>query len=163
MKIIAAMLSLLVVASGEPQRSPATLIDLSPSGSPVVLSGAVTTTDENAAETSPSFSFSTNIEARNVSDKDVLLLAVEMEVRGAAGFEIKNTDIDDYSFISEVLKPVATTHLKESVGPLGYQSGVERRSTIPTVRARVTFVQFLDGSIWGSSDSGKKALSERPP
>jgi hypothetical protein len=161
MKAVVIAMLLSAWAVGSQQQSATSLTDVSQTGSPVVLSGTVTATDE-VVSGSLRFSFRTNISAANVSRKSILLVVVKMNLTGANGLGIKHTRSNDYFFTSDIFYADMVEAIQETVGPVGeLLDKTETQTRGPTAIAKVVFVQFLDGSTWGDPVESRDALQQR--
>jgi hypothetical protein len=134
--------------------------DASDSGSPITLSGEVVFTD---AQTSPTpYSFQATASATNVSGRDILLVVVSFEVTGTHKFDLLETDQQDYFFSPHPLRPGAAQEFDPFSARYGPSAGrTDPEQTEPQATARLEFVQFADGSIWGDADSAEQTMEFR--
>lgn len=160
MRTAVAIFMFSVVAWSLPQQASVPLSEISSPRCPLRIEGMVTTTDEMSSGSS-NFSFRTNVSATNVSTKDILLLVIEMDILGMAGFGMKNNEIDDYFFMQEAFKSSTTKLFTNTELPIGFKNDSPNPSSVSKATAKVMFVQFSDGSTWGASEHGRDALLQR--
>jgi hypothetical protein len=161
MKRFVLILAISAAVFGSTQQSSSVLVDASDKGSPVILSGTVSSSNDLATGTL-GVTFHMNVRATNTSHKDILLTVITMDMTDASGFRRDYTKINDYFFTSELLKASGIETLQDTLAPLPEAVGkIDVRPTVPKASARVAFVEFLDGSTWGDPEAGKEILIER--
>lgn len=136
------------------------------SGTPVTLYGTVTAADSRPARFR--YSYRVNTSATNVSDKGILLMITQVQVNREvsddklATTERSLTKIDDEFFNSSLFGPTATKTSDDFLAPLdGLPADSEAEPAAATAVAKVLFVQFADGSLWGDGKAAEGALRER--
>jgi hypothetical protein len=97
MKRYPVFIALLVVCLAYSQQSSTKLQDVSKSGSPIALSGAVTT-DDGTDRRLATFSYHIALSAKNISDKPIVLMIVKVEVTSGKSVFMPNFEIYDYFF-----------------------------------------------------------------
>src|SRR5579872_4707962 len=137
MRSFVMVLAISVTVFGSTQKSSSVLADTSDRGSPVKLSGTVTSSN-NATTGLLSVTFQTNVTATNVTSKDILLTVITMDMTDASGFRRDYTKINDYFFTSKLLKASDTETLEETITPLPEAvSKISVRPTLPKASAKV--------------------------
>jgi hypothetical protein len=134
--------------------------DNSENGSPVTLSGTMVALDDGGGLRP--YTLKKNIFSTNLSDQGIILMVTKIEVSGLTKVDAKETRTDDYFFTGDVLGPGDTKTLEDSsekFGAPGRNTKVEPQDPLAT--ARVIFVQFLDGTVWGDESAAKGALRTR--
>jgi hypothetical protein len=160
MKPLALAVLLTGAAFVSPQQTTIAVVNISESGSPVLLSGTVTAGDEGSGVLR--YSLTKDISCTNVSTKNILLAITRIKVTRLTTIDVDETRSEDYFFTSEVLKPDATDVWHDSFGPFGKPTGeTELKPEEPRAAARIIFVQFADGSIWGDPTQAEDALRDR--
>jgi hypothetical protein len=137
------------------------VVDISEAGAPLRIAGRVTAKDQPSQV--PRYSFEGDIEMSNVSGKPILLMVVTLEVVSALPVSLNYREERDYFFESKTLQPGASAKLQRGLGKFGEPSRKEDFAVEvkPSARARVTFVQFSDGSSWGDASAAEQVLRNR--
>jgi len=143
-----------------------TLDDVSDEGSPVRVSGTISLQDESSQKMR--YTYRTEGELQNLSNKDVLLTVIDFEASGVNAHKLHHTYLVDRFFSSGALQPGKTERIMSSSISLGIplingQPVPEEidPEEVPAATAEVLFVQFADGSTWGDPEEGSRSLSER--
>lgn len=143
------------------------LKDASRRGSPIRISGEMRFSDDPSKVTR--YSYEVSASASNVSTKSVLLMVIRFEAQGAGGPGVGQTYIADHFFSPSGLESGST----ETLDPSPFVFGAPRvngepagenpsaSQSVPIATARLEFVQFGDGSTWGSIDFAQDTLSLR--
>jgi hypothetical protein len=130
------------------QESTTFAIEASGNGSPVVLSGTVTATDNGSGRLP--YSLEKHFFVTNTSSRNIVLMITEINVTGMTKIDQHETRVDEYFFAAEVFEPGTTRMIDESFGPFGVTSDkVDSQPEEPGAVARIVFVQFADGTTWG--------------
>ena len=120
------------------------LQDVSPKDSPLSLKIAIDPSDGKPA-----------VYARSNSVKGVLALYAVIKYTDESGEVIPWHLSQDYAFKTGPLE----SHEERPIAPVeGSQPGAKVTQAV----GAVLFVQFVDGSIWGDEESGKKLRAARP-
>lgn len=141
------------------------LVDVSADNSPIRVSGQVMFSENNPK--AGHYSYSVNASASNVSDRSILLMIIDFQANGRSGWGYHHISRRDYFFEPNLLKPEAVENVDQP--PLSYgltstddKTDMEGDTRLePKAIAKVEFVQFEDGSIWGDKDSALDALDNR--
>src|SRR5205807_2272847 len=108
------------------------------------------------------YAFEVTLLAKSVSRQDILLMGFQVDLTSANYGRTQYTNIDDRFFSLNAIKEGQVETLNRTLGPVSSSAAnTELRSTSPTAEARVVFVQFLDGSIWGDTERAQAALDQR--
>ena len=137
------------------------LVDQSNPGSPLAVFGSVSLT-ERIEQQRLIYNFDSTIDAKNVSDKTILALLVEVRLRSAYGGGVTHINQADCFFARDVIAPgglhaVARPSPGLNVDPIG--PSPIRGS--PSAEVRVRYVQFLDGSIFGDESAARELFRLR--
>jgi hypothetical protein len=137
------------------------LQDVSEKGSPITVSGYVTSRYDDSKKLP--FSYQENILARNVSNKSLLLVVMHLRVSGTPGRD--ETFLQEY-FFGNALEPGAVDVNDEPGASFGRTvNGVplvaSEHELDAVARVRVEFVQFGDGSSWGDAKFAENVLKMR--
>lgn len=137
------------------------VVDISHSGAPLKVTGTVTANDRPFEV--PRYSFAANVAMTNVSDKPILLMLVTLDIVTALPMSLNYLEEEDYFFEQRLLQPRSSAMLQRVLGKFGEPSRKEDFSVKakPSAHARVTFVQFSDGSSWGDAVAAGRSLSNR--
>src|SRR5579859_368799 len=134
-----------------------------PADCPVVLTGQITYIDKGSGVLR--YSSDGALLARNISDKPILALIVKGEYNdGGGGISTVGTDEEDSFFVTDLIEPNATENISLSLGPMGVGSAEKQHPlprTSPHATAHVTFVEFADGTYWGSLKDATDMLRSR--
>ncbi len=137
------------------------VVDRSPSGSPIAVSGTFIVKDEPAELFR--HSGEGKISLTNVSSKPVLLtvLQIHMEVVRAPDMDSRSDD----NFFSNLLQPGSTDTVADSwrfgTASSEAESMPREERVTPGANVSMLFVQFADGSTWGDPTKAKTALEYR--
>ncbi len=144
------------------------IVDHSPSGSPLVVKGDVTAYDKPAEQLRYSAKVRTSV--TNASSKPIVLTVISLTGENVPGMNDKSSH--DYYF-PEMFEPQSTEEQEWTFGPFVSRTEVKvdggskwvdvepERGAVQKVTATVLFVQFADGSTWGDRDEAKSALAVR--
>jgi hypothetical protein len=166
--VIALLLGYAAAAPQTEQESLISIVDLSLSGSPLLLRGDLIAYDKPTEQLR--YSVKGKISVTNSSSKPIVLTVVSLKGTNVPG--VNDTSSQDYYF-SELFDPQSTEEREWAFGP--FVSRIEVKSDEGTkwvdiepargaqqkVTASVLFVQFADGSTWGDRDEAKAALASR--
>lgn len=129
---------------------------------PVILRGVVTAVTKQDAAGHSFDSFEVQVSASNLSAKSILLLISKVQTTGMVENKITHISIVDYFFDSEPFQPNTTKMFQETGPPYGLSlTGYRIARDKAQGRAELEFVQFTDGTTWGSSEQLTQALHER--
>ena len=141
------------------------LHDISPRTRPVQVSGIVSLSDDasNSIRT-----YQVEGHFHNVASKDVALLILRFVSNGTSGPTLNFTYQKEYFFNLNVLGKGSSEDFHSAMVRLKFapvsqpvqESRVEG-SAVPAASAETVFVQFVDGSTWGDSESAQDAFNER--
>jgi hypothetical protein len=104
------------------------------------------------------------MEARNISNKTILGLVVEWELFGSWGQEeFPGKQVEDCFFASDVILPGGTISFKVRPSRQAVSSNIDtsRRKQQPQAFAYVRYIQFTDGSEFGSQVSAGQLFAMR--
>jgi len=144
------------------QNSPLVIVDTSEGGAPVSLSGTATVQLDPfqapvQGELQPRLVF--HISAKNVSENDILLTVMRIEVLGASQEPLEpsssHSRSDDWIFASRLF----AAHTGNAIEMVDYPP--RKQPPAAGVNLELVFVQFADGSTWGDPDEAKASLAER--
>lgn len=181
MRRITQFIALLCVVFGPPAicccQVKIPLWDVSGQGCPIRVSGQVSFQDDPTE--SPRYAYRIEGAIENVSTMGVVLTVIHVEARGvnAHGLDA-NRSSEDHFFSPKDLQPgeeEAITSSKfafgesaadgRSFGSLGgdaqFVPDVVGSDKTPLATAKVTFVQFADGSTWGDTAAGRATVDSR--
>jgi hypothetical protein len=160
---ILATLVVMFLAAGafaSPVESTLSITNVSQPGSPITIVGTVNVNEHTSVQFP--YSFRTEVSLTNVSPKAVLAMVVMTDIRNATEIDLNNTRKDDYFFGSDSFEPNTVVMVDDTLGPYGKpRAEAELEPKRPTAIAKVEFVQFADGSVWGDPAAGKDLLRER--
>lgn len=138
------------------------LCDLSPSESPVRVSGVVSFVDDSSSSIR---SYQVGGHFHNVSNKDVALIVVYFATDKGAGRYLSLTYGEDY-FFSNLLEAGETDDF-DTVSDVKFVASdpvqdhqVDDGSALHRY-AEIVFVQFADGTEWGDSESARGTFAQR--
>jgi len=142
------------------------LEDVSDHRSPLRVSGQVFFQDDPSQAIR--FTFRVEASITNVSNKDVVLSVIHFEASGvnAPGFDFRRSDERFFGLgdllaggVESISGPTSRFGTPKVNGqPVSEEVDPD---TVPVATAEVTFVQFVDGSIWGDADVGRQLILER--
>jgi hypothetical protein len=150
------------VAVGAAQtKSVLPVVDASKAGAPLMIKGAVTANDQPSDVLR--YSFQSDIEMTNVSEKSIVLMIVALDVVSTLPVSLNYRAENDYFFESEMLEPGSAAKLQRVLGRFGEPDRKEDFAVDvkSTARATVAFVQFSDGSTWGDAAAAEGLLRNR--
>jgi len=161
------LLVLVALASGLCYASDLTmkLVDVSPKNSPIRVTGRVMFSENNPK--AGHYSYSVNASASNVSDRSILLMIIDFQANGRSGWGYHHISSRDYFFEPNLLKPEAVENVDQPLLSYGLTSTDDKTDMEgdtrlePKAIAKVEFVQFEDGSMWGNKNSAIDALDTR--
>lgn len=141
------------------------LLDISPQTSPVNVSGTVSVSDDTSNGIR---SYQVAGHFHNTSNKDIGLIIVHFASNYANGPTLSLTYQKEYFFSLNVLAKSGSEDFRSAVVRLRFgptndkvqQSPVDA-SGVRSSFAETVFVQFVDGTSWGDSESAQSALDER--
>ena len=145
-------------AAGYGQRKIA-LHDVSEHGAPLRVSGTI------SFDVDPSqairYTYRTQGSVANVSDRDVVLTAIHIEASGENAPGLDSDLVVDRFFGPTLLR--AGQSEKIDMPPVSFETPTVNSSgpPIPVATAKVTFVQFADGSTWGDAEAGGRLIRQR--
>jgi hypothetical protein len=155
------MLALAISASSTTQ-SALPVVDRSEAGSPLVLYGALTAIQDHSTR---HYAFKVHLTATNVSNKDIIFMVIRAESEKVIRFNLDDTEISEYFFECDAFATKTNRALELSSAPLGSPQDPRAPQSVPstaTATVRVLFVQFADGSTWGSPPrSAVEILNQR--
>jgi len=137
------------------------LASLTQNSEPVQLTGTITALDDSATG---QYEYRQSIAARNMSQKDVCLLALETTAKGLIRSPYLHTGIHDYFFTPRLLAANAQGKIESHFAPQGRLEGKVTPTTAPpgaVANLKLLFVQFSDGSTWGDAAVAAQALQDR--
>ena len=144
------------------QDLPLVIVDTSEAGAPVSLSGTATVQLDPfqapiQGELQPRPIF--HISAKNVSERDILLTVIRIEVLGASEEPLdpsrSQSRSDDWIFAPRLF----AAHTGNPIEMVDYPP--KKLPPAAGVNLELVFVQFADGSIWGDPDEAETALDQR--
>lgn len=144
--------------------------DLSAPGSPIHISGSLIVAQ--SIETSPRCasvhsqrcavtSAQADVTLRNVGDKPILAFKVEMGTHLSEADSYSSRVVQSEKIFGPLLAPGATEPLHVFNGVEITALGPDDQPFAPATEARVVFVQFADGSIFGDQKAGENLLLMR--
>jgi hypothetical protein len=140
------------------------LVDVS-GKSPIHVSGYIEFSDHPSEVMR--YSYQVHASAKNVSNKDVLLMLIHFEANGGSGPGLDDNSQYEY-FFGEGLRPnmseiVSKSPIRFSAPTVnGAPADTNDLVTLrPKAIAQVEFVQFSDGSTWGDVESAKDDVKAR--
>jgi hypothetical protein len=140
----------LLVACGMAQEQAITIVDESASSSPVKLSGIVTFSGSQAANTRLAKQAET-LTATNISGKPIIAMSVRLDTTDPSGYEATSFGSSDYFFQAGGISPGERRRMLPGTPvTMDIPAQLTRLGTTPTAKGRVLFVQFVDGSTWGN-------------
>lgn len=133
---------------------------------PVMLYGSLTGSDDSSRSAIFSCEPCTaHLSMANTSGKNILLIAtavrIQIEADGVIRSSAEDRGVDDYFFKTDVFLPNSTRVLETKIFSQGLGKNGENASRKLIAEARVIFVQFSDGAIWGDQAAGKEFLEAR--
>ena len=135
------------------------LHDVSEHGAPLRVSGTI------SFEVDPSqairYTYRTEGSVANVSDRDVVLTAIHIEASGENAPGLDSNLVVDRFFGPTVLRAGQSEKLDMPPVSFGTPTVNSSRPPIPVATAKVTFVQFVNGSTWGDADAGRRLIRQR--
>ncbi len=143
-------------------RIPAEVVDQQ--GAPAKISGEVVAKDisSDSAPSRTAHSFNADLYLTNESAKPILLMIIDLKVISPFKISLDYTEVEDYFFESTIPQPGSTVELRRNLGTFGEPQGpYEPFTVVPSTRATVVFLQFMDGSTWGDAVAAEKALRDR--
>jgi hypothetical protein len=145
-------------AASHGQRTVA-LDDVSEHGAPLRVSGTI------SFEVDPSpairYTYRTEGSVANVSGRDVVLTVIHIEASGENAPGLDSNLVVDRFFGPTVLR--ADQSEKIEMPPVSFGTPTINSSGPPirVATAKVTFVQFANGSKWGDADAGRRLIRQR--
>jgi hypothetical protein len=141
------------------------LVDVSDKGSPVHISGQVLFKDDDTKISR--YSYQVKASATNVSNKRILLMVIRFEANGGTGPGYDSISRRDYFFFPNVVQPGAVENVDQA--PISFDDPVVDGSPAvenatqsrPAATARVEFIEFDDGSIWGDAETATSEFEHR--
>jgi hypothetical protein len=159
-KVMCLILLLSATIAGAQQEKAIPIMEVSEAGAPVRITGLVTARDQPSEATR--YSFEGNLDLINASRKPILLIVARVDVVSTLPISLSYSEEDDYFFEPKILQPGSTTKLQRILGEFGEpQRSHASFASEPSARARILFVQFLDGSTWGDPESAERLLRNR--
>jgi len=136
----------------------AKLKDVSPIGSPVSIAGMVVFSDDGSQRT-PYF-LQIHASARNVCTRKILLLKVSFETLSDGARSGPHEYTNDYFFSPDLFDPGAVEDIPLFFPRWGPRTSRDKVVHL-TAEAKVEFVEFEDGAVWGDIVTVKDVLRAR--
>jgi hypothetical protein len=138
------------------------VVDKSESGSPLRISGTASFTElivANSVKSSSSF----KVDARNVSDRAIILVLAHVEKTGPHGVGTQQVIQRDHFFWGDIAPRESFVLARGGPGRRTSACCVSPRGPAnePKAEIRVQYVQFIDGSIFGDETTAKDILGTR--
>jgi hypothetical protein len=127
--------------------------DDSPAGGPVSITGTVTFRD--------SFNVDCSITGHNHSSKSIITSAVELKLTKPSGEPGQFMFDRDHFFKPLTISLPNSDFIISSDCQVGTELDVPRTPKTPEARARVIFLQYEDGSVWGNAKVGAQLMAQR--
>jgi len=143
-----------------PLQTEINVTDASSRGCPLSLLGTITTID-SGPEVPFRYSWKIAASVRNSSTKDILLAVIKIQIDDPGKLRNDYTRDNDYFFMSDVFRSNTTQSIDQPLMRFGTSAKFQVRKITPTAIARVSFIQFSDGSTWGRNSEGREILKER--
>jgi hypothetical protein len=136
------------------------VMEVSDAGAPVRITGHITAKDQLSEVLR--YSFEGDVDLTNVSSEPILLMVAKIDVASKLPVSLSYSEEDDYFFESKMLRPGSSAKLQPVLGTFG-EPQRSRKSFVaePSARARIVFVQFLNGSTWGDPVAAERLLRNR--
>jgi hypothetical protein len=127
--------------------------DHSPDGTPVSITGTVTFQDSSNMVCS--------ITGHNDSPQSIIASSIELKLTKPTGEPGQIVFERDYFFKSSTVSPPQSDFLISDDCRMGKELNVQRTPQPPQAHAKVVFLQFEDGSIWGDPKVGAQLMAQR--
>jgi hypothetical protein len=136
--------------------------DTSESGSPLKVSGTASFTEE-IARNAVTFSGDYKVDARNVSDKGIILVLAEFDEGGPHGAKRRHVIQLDHFFWDEIASGQSFVLARGDPAKRvpGCCETPLTPAAEPTAEIRVRYIQFADGSTYGDDRTAENALRLR--
>jgi len=148
--------------TGQADQTRYELRNVSQHRSPIQIDGYLTLRDDPATNVRV---YRVHASARNVSKKKISYWSVGFDGNGSSGPSLNLIQSNDYFFTGDVFAPGETVKMTPCPIRLVLRTAKSPAetgdSTALTASARVEFVQFSDGTIWGDRDTAAKVQLDR--
>lgn len=130
-----------------------TILDDSPPNSPVSITGTITFRD--------SLNVTCSIIGHNHSSKSIILSAVDLTFTKPSGEPAELKFQRDHFFKPQTISLPESDWLISSDCQTGTELDVPRKPATPEAHAKLVFLQYEDGSVWGNAKAGAQMMTER--